>query len=83
MAISYYPAFASYKKSALSIAVVFHKNSLIVAWYTFCSIKITTLIPKKFKNQTNDKFKLLGHNCNHQEERLKQKIVALHRSGFT
>ena len=31
------------KKSALSIAMIFHKNLLIVAWYTFHSIKIRTL----------------------------------------
>ena len=43
---------------------------------------IRTLIPNRFKNQINDKFKLLGRNCNYQEGRLKQKIVALHRCGF-
>ena len=60
------------------MGMVFHKNSLILAWYTFRYIKIRTLIPNKFKNRTNDKFKLLGHNRNHQQGRLKQKIGALH-----
>ena len=71
-----------HKKSALSIAVAFHKNSQIVAWYTFRSVKIRTLTPNKFENQTNDKFKLLGHNYNHQQGRFKRKIVALYRCGF-
>ena len=77
-------------KSALSMAVVFHKNSLIsfpenfliLVWYTFRSIKTRTLIPHKFKNQTNDKLEVLGQNCNHQQGHLKQKIVALHHCGF-
>ena len=59
------------KKSMFSIAVVFHKSSLILALYTFRGIKIKTLILNGFKNQTNDKFKLLGHNCNHQQGCLK------------
>ena len=29
-----------------------HKSSLIVAWYTFTSIKIRTLTPNRFENQT-------------------------------
>ena len=71
-----------HKKLALSIAVTFHKNSLIVAWYTFCSVEIRTLTPNKFENQTNEKFKLLGHNYNHQQGHVKRKIVALYRYGF-
>ena len=50
----------------VSIAAVFYKNSLIMACYTFHSVKIRTLRSNKFKNQTNDIFKLLGDNCNHQ-----------------
>ena len=71
-----YPALG-HKKSTLFIAVAFLKNPLIVTWYTFRSIKIKTLAPKIFENETNDKFKLLGQNCNHRQERLKRKIVAL------
>ena len=41
-----------HRKPALSIAMAFHKNSLIVAWYTFTSIKIRTLTPNRFENQT-------------------------------
>ena len=32
------------------------------------SVKLRTLRANKFKNQTNDIFKLLGHNCNHQQD---------------
>ena len=32
--------------------MAFHKSSLIVAWYTFTSIKIRTLTPNRFENQT-------------------------------
>ena len=31
--------------------MAFHKSSLIVAWYTFTSIKIRTLTPNRFENQ--------------------------------
>ena len=41
-----------HKKSALIIAMAFHKNPLIAAWYTFTSIKIRTLAPNKFEKQT-------------------------------
>ena len=70
------------KMSALSIAVVFHKNSLIVAWYLFRSVKTRTLTSSNSKYQTNDIFKLFGHNCNHQRGFLKQKVAALHRCSF-
>ena len=55
------------KKLALSITVGFHKNSLIVACCTFGRFKFRTLTPSRFKNQTNDTFKLLCHNYNHQQ----------------
>ena len=41
-----------HKKSALSIAMAFHKNSLIVVWYTFTSIKIRTLTPNNLETLT-------------------------------
>ena len=70
------------KKSGLSISAHFYKNSLIVTCCTFGRFEIRTLTPNRFKNQTNDTLKLLGHNYNHQWGFLKQKIVTLHRCGF-
>ena len=70
------------KKLAPSISVGFHKNSLIVVCCTFDRFKFRTLIPSRFKNQTNDTSKPLGYNWNHQQAFLKQKIVTLHRCGF-
>ena len=70
------------KKSGLSISAHFYKNSLIVICCTFGRFEIPTLTPNRFKNQTNDTLKLLGHNYNHQWGFLKQKIVTLHRCGF-
>ena len=70
------------KISALSIAVASHKYSLTVTWYTFRSVKIRTLTSSSSKYQTNGKFKLLDHNCNHQQGFLKQKIVALYCCDF-
>ena len=32
--------------------MAFYKNFVIVAWYTFTSIKTRTLTPNKFENQT-------------------------------
>ena len=61
---------------------VFHKNSLIVAYCTLGKLKIRTLTPKRFKNQTNDTFKLNGHNCKYQQGFVKQKIVAPYHYGF-
>ena len=40
--------------------MAFHKNSLIVAWYTFTSIKIRTLTPNKFETQTMTNSNYLG-----------------------
>ena len=54
------------QKFALSYAGAFHKNSLIVTCCTFGRSEIRTLTPNRFKNQTNDTLKLLGHNYNHQ-----------------
>ena len=54
-----------HKKSALSISARFDKNFLVVAYCTFGRFQIQTLTIKRFKNQTNEKLKLLDHNCNH------------------
>ena len=70
------------KKSALSISMHFHKNSLIVTCCTFGRFEIWILTPNRFKNQTNDTLKLPGHNYNHQGGFLKQKIVTLHCCGL-
>ena len=55
----------------------FHKNFLSVASYFFGKLEIRTLTPNRFKNQTNDSLKLLGHNSKHQQRFFKQKIVAV------
>ena len=70
------------KGFAFFISVGFNKNPLIVAWYTFRSFKIRTLTSKKFKNQTNDIFKLFDPNCSYQQGFLNPKVVAFHRRGF-
>ena len=74
--------FFDHKKSGLPISVHFHKNSLIVTCCTFGRFEIWTLTPNRFKNQTNDTFRLLGHSYNHQQGFLIQKIVTLHHCGF-
>ena len=66
----------------LSSARVFNENSLIVACFYFSQLEIKTLTTNRFKNQTNDIFKLLGPNWNHQQGFLQQKVVALHRCGL-
>ena len=55
---------------------------LIVTCCIFGRLETRTLTPNRFKNQTNDTLKLLGHNYNHQPGFFKQKIVTLHRCGF-
>ena len=70
------------KKLVLSISVGFHKNSKILACFTFGKFKTRTLTASRCKNQTNDTFKLLGHNFIHQQEFLKQKIVTFHCYSF-
>ena len=60
----------------------FLQKSLIVAWFTFNRFKFKNLMPSTFKNQTNDTFKPLGNNCNHQQGFLKEKIVSNHRCCF-
>ena len=70
------------KKVRATISAHFYKNPLILTCCTFGRFKIRTLTPNRFKNQTNDTLKLLGHNYNHQWGFLKQKIVTLHRCGF-
>ena len=54
------------EKLALSISVGFHKYSLIVTCCTFGRFKFRTVTPSRFKNQINETFKPLVHNCNHQ-----------------
>ena len=44
--------------------------------------KFRTLTPSRFKNQTNDTYKPLGHNWNHQQEFLKQKTATLYGCDF-
>ena len=61
---------------------VFHKNPVIGTCYTFNKVEIRTLTPKRFKNQTNDIFKLLGHNCNNLQVFAKQKTVPLQCYGI-
>ena len=54
-----------------------------VACCTFGMPEIRPLIPDRFKNQSGDTLKnILGHNCNHQQEFVKQRTVALHHCGF-
>ena len=48
----------------------------------FWQFKFRTLTPSRFNNQTNDRLKPLGHNWNHQQGFLKQKIVTLHCCSF-
>ena len=48
--------------------------------YAFGKLKITTLTPNRFENQTNYTFKLLDHNCDYQQRFAKQEIVASHHS---
>ena len=64
------------------LKVFFHKNSLIVTCYTLAKVEIRTSTQNRFKNQTIDSLKLLGHNCNHQEGFVKEKILTLHCCGF-
>ena len=73
-AVALYLSFLS-KNIALSISLSFHKNSLMVACCTFSKFKIRTLTPSRFKNQTNDIFKLLGHNCNINKGFLNKKLL--------
>ena len=46
--------------------------------YSHGNIKIITLKPNGFKNESNDTLKLLGH----QQWFTKQKTVTLHHRGF-
>ena len=59
----------------VSVTRVFHKNVLIVACCIFGKLQIRTLTPNRFKNHTNEKLKLLDHNCNHQQGFVKQKML--------
>ena len=78
---SYYKAFISHKIFCSNTGA-FHKNSLSVACCTFSMLEVGTLTPNRFKNQSSDTLNRLGHNCNHQQEFVKQRTVALHHFGF-
>ena len=69
---------SDHKKMALSISVGFQKHLLIVACCTFDKFKIRTLIPSKFKKQSNDTFKLLSII----NKSFLTKIFTLYRWGF-
>ena len=71
-----------HKKMTLSILVGLYKNYLIAACFTFCKFRNRTLTPSRFKNLSNNTFKLLGHNFNHQEGFIKQKNFTLHCPTF-
>ena len=43
----------------------FHKNSLIATCLTLGNLEIRVSTPTRFKYQTNDSVKLLGHNYSH------------------
>ena len=58
------------------------ENSWSVACCTFSMLEVRTLTPNRFKNQSSDTLNILGHNCNHQQEFVKQRTVALHHFGF-
>ena len=66
----------------LSSAGAFHENSLSVDCCNFDMLKVRTLTPNRFKNQSSDTMNILGHNCNHQQGLAKQKTVVHHHSGF-
>ena len=73
------------KNMSLSIIVVLRWNFLktfikitilgkIYQCNTFGRLKMSTLIPSRFKNETNDALKLFGCNDNHQQVFFKQKM---------
>ena len=45
-------------------------------------LEIRTLTPTKFKNQSSYTLNILGHNCNDQQNFVKQRTVDLHHCGF-
>ena len=53
-----------------------------VACGTFGTLEIRTLTSNKYKSQSSDTLKLLGHNNNHQQRFVKQKTVVLHHRDF-
>ena len=53
-----------------------------MTFHTFGKLETRPLKPNRFKNQSSDTLKLLGHNCNHRQEFIKQKNVAPHHCGF-
>ena len=73
------------KNMSLSIIVVLRQNFLktfikitilgnIYQCNIFGRLKISTLIPSRFKNETNDALKLFGCNDNHWQVFFKQKM---------
>ena len=74
----YYVAFRSQKNEHSPLGWLdFHKNSLIACLVYFLQHQKKTSTSNKFKNQTNDIFKILGYNCTHQQGSLKWCPVAL------
>ena len=58
----------------LSYTGAFHKNLLSIACCTFGVFEVITIKPNRFKNESSDTVKTLAHNCNHQQELVKQKL---------
>ena len=52
-------------------------NAISVTCYTFGMLELKTLTLNKFKNQSSDTLKLLGHNYNHQHKGLLNKKLLL------
>ena len=67
---------------SLSYAGAFHENSISVACCTFNVLKVRTVTPNRFKNQSGDTLKILAYNCNHKQGLVKRKTVALHHCNF-
>ena len=53
-----------------------------MACCTFSMLEIRPLTPNKCKIQSTDTLNILGHNCNQQQEFVKQRTVALHHCVF-
>ena len=70
-------SFSFTQKLVLFSTGVFQESFVIVACCTFRKLKIRTLTPNRFQNQTSDLFKLISHKCNHHQGFFKQKIVDL------
>ena len=49
-------------------------NSLIMNCCNFGNLEIRTLKPNRYKNQSNDTLKLIGHNCHVNKDLLNKKL---------